>query len=71
MTERDWLFVGCEREHDMRHVGGCNAGCDQGNDCGCSVPVFTCARCGNSDYGDNEEATFIRERCAARREMGQ
>jgi hypothetical protein len=60
--------MGCEREHDMRHVGRCNAGCGQGDDCGCSVPVFTCAICGDSDYGDNEEAMFIREMCRKGRE---
>jgi hypothetical protein len=61
MTDRDWLFLGCEKGHDMRHVGGCNAGCCE--DCCCSVPVFTCSRCGDSDYGDNEEAKFIRMKC--------
>lgn len=25
MTERDFLFVGCERGHDWVHVGGMNA----------------------------------------------
>lgn len=51
--------VGC----DMRHAGGCNAGC--GDDCCCSVPVHVCARCGDSDYGDNAEAIDRRAECAA------
>ncbi len=52
--------VGC----DMKSVGGCNAGCGDG--CGCSVPVFVCTRCGDSDYGDNEEARQTREDCETR-----
>ena len=60
---RDWLFVGCEKGHDMHHIGGCNAGCDLGNDCWCSVPVFKCSRCSECDYGENEEAEFLRKRC--------
>ena len=51
---RDWLFIGCERGHDMQSIGGCNAGCDEY--CACSVPVHTCTRCGDSDYGENAEA---------------
>lgn len=50
---------------DMQFFGGCNAGCDLGNGCGCSVPVHVCTRCGDSDYGDNAEAAEIRVRCAA------
>jgi len=59
---RDWLFIGCEREHDWQSVGGCNAGCS--DTCGCSVPVNTCSRCGDSDYGDNAEADAVRAHCA-------
>lgn len=51
--------VGC----DMVSLGGCNAGC--GDCCGCSVPVFVCTRCGDSDYGDNDEARQTRADCAA------
>lgn len=50
--------------HDWRHVGGKNAGCDRGNDCGCSVPVHECLVCGDSDYGDTPEAAQIIRHCA-------
>lgn len=56
--------VGC----DMRFAGGRNAGCDLGNDCSCSVPVKVCRRCGDSDYGDSDEAVQIIRECAERRE---
>lgn len=46
--------------HDWKFVGGRNAGCS--NDCGCSIPVYQCSRCGDYDYGDNPEA---REKIAA------
>lgn len=46
---------------DMQFVGGANAGC--GEDCNCSVPVYECTRCHDSDYGDSPEAVTIRERC--------
>lgn len=49
--------------HDWRHIGGTNAGC--GDDCGCSVPVYSCARCQDSDYGDNAEARKIIAACAS------
>lgn len=62
---RDWLFIACERGHDMQSTGGCNAGCDP--DCGCSVPVHRCTRCGDCDYGENPEAIEIRQACAFRR----
>lgn len=59
---RDFLFVGCERSHDMQSVGGCNAGCC--DDCFCSVPVLKCTRCGDCDYGQSEEADRVRADCA-------
>jgi hypothetical protein len=59
---RDWLFVGCERGHDWKSVGGCNAGCDRFF-CFCSVPVNECRRCGDCDYGENEEADKVRASC--------
>lgn len=62
---RDWLFVGCEAGHDMRHVGGCNAGCHD-DLCSCSVPVHTCSRCSDCDYGQNDEAVQVRADCALR-----
>jgi len=42
--------------HDWKHIGGTNACCSRGGDCVCSVPVHECAKCGDCDYGDNEEA---------------
>lgn len=54
----------CRHGCDMRHAGGRNAGCDIGDDCCCSVPVYACTRCGDSDYGNNEEAAEVRRRCA-------
>lgn len=62
MADRDWLFVGCEGGHEMKHIGGCNAGCH--HHCSCSVPVHTCVRCGACDYGDNEEAADLIANCA-------
>lgn len=47
--------------HDWRHIGGKNAGCC--DDCGCSVPVHECAKCGDCDYGDNTEAVRTLSRC--------
>lgn len=40
--------------HRWKFYGGRNAGCSE--DCSCSVPVYRCERCGDCDYGDNEEA---------------
>jgi hypothetical protein len=56
--------LGC----DMVHTGGKNAGCDLGDDCGCSVPVHECSRCGDSDYGENEWAECERAKCATERD---
>lgn len=53
--------------HDLKHIGGCNAGCDLGDDCCCSVPVHECQRCGDCNYGQNAEAVEVRARCKARR----
>lgn len=47
--------------HDWQHIGGANCGCPDG---ACSVPVHTCTRCGDSDYGDNADADRWREECA-------
>lgn len=44
----------------MQFAGGKNCGCHDG---GCSVPVYVCSRCGDSDYGDNQEAAAIRAEC--------
>lgn len=66
-ARRDWLFLGCEAAHDWRHVGGCNASC--GPDCACSVPVHACSRCGESDYGNNDEADRVRADCLQRMDI--
>ena len=55
-----------EYGHDWQFYGGANAGC--GPDCGCSVPVNVCSKCGDCDYGQNAEAPKIRAECAARME---
>ncbi len=60
---RDWLHVGCEAGHDWHSIGGCNAGCHE--DCSCSVPVNVCSRCGDCDYGKNDEAAEVRAHCDA------
>lgn len=49
--------------HEWEPLGGANAGC--GNDCACSVPVHRCVKCSDCDYGDNDEAKQVREKCAA------
>lgn len=48
--------------HTWRSRGGMNAGCSR--DCGCSVPVHECTKCGDCDYGDNAEAAEKRRQCA-------
>lgn len=50
--------------HDMQSTGGANCGCEGG--C-CSVPVHQCTRCGECDYGENEEARDVRRACAEKR----
>ncbi len=52
-----------EHGHDWQSYGGKNAGC--GANCGCSVPVNVCAKCGDCDYGENDEAEAVRTDCAA------
>lgn len=57
---------------DMQSIGGCNCGClfsdDEGHELpgACSVPVLQCTRCGDVDYGDNDDARRVREDCAER-----
>ena len=63
--------------HDWQSTGGANCGCvfmyidddhTQQHVAGqCSVPVYTCTRCGDCDYGRNDEATDIRKRCREER----
>lgn len=46
--------------HNWELTGGANCGCKDGT---CSVPVNTCARCGECDYGKNEEAEDVLQNC--------
>lgn len=55
--------------HRWKHIGGMNCGCEgvdaegtpwQGQ---CSVPVYKCVVCDDSDYGDNTEAVEKRRAC--------
>ena len=48
--------------HDWQLIGGRNCGCH--DEACCSVPVNVCTRCGDCDYGENDEAREIRRRCA-------
>ena len=58
-----------ELGHDWRHIGGRNAGCGR-DGCSCSVPVHECARCGDCDYGENDEAIKTISDCADAQEVG-
>lgn len=51
--------------HDWTCIGGCNAGCS--DDCVCSSPVHECSKCGDCDYGENEERDAILADCALER----
>jgi hypothetical protein len=64
---RDWLFLACQAGHDWQSIGGRNACCDEGDFCSCSVPVNACTRCGDCDYGDNDDADDVRRLCAEKR----
>lgn len=60
---RDFIFVNCVHgDHDWQSTGGCHCGCEDGRSC--SVPVHECTRCGDCDYGDNDEARDIVAKCA-------
>ncbi len=50
-----------EMGHRMVHLGGVNCGCFK--DACCSIPVHTCSRCGDCDYGDNIEAKATKAAC--------
>jgi hypothetical protein len=50
----------CLSGHTMEFAGGANCGCEDG---ACSVPVYECALCGDSDYGENDEAKAKRRHC--------
>lgn len=66
-TERTYADIygdPCEFGHTLVVLGYKNAGC--GPDCCCSVPVHQCVVCGDCDYGDNDEAAEIVDRCQQR-----
>ena len=58
-----------EYGHTWELLGGCNAGCC--NDCACSVPVNHCVKCGDCDYGENDDATIVRADCEERRALSE
>lgn len=49
-----------ELGHDWQMLGGRICNCENGY---CSIPVNECKRCGDCDYGDNEEARDIMTKC--------
>ncbi len=52
----------CKYGHvDWRLLGGTNCGCHK--DAVCSVPVYGCDYCNDSDYGNNMEAEQQRSLC--------
>lgn len=51
--------------HDWKHIGGRNAACH--DDCACSIPVYECTVCKDSDYGENAEANEKMRQCEIRR----
>ena len=55
----------CAEGHKWTLIGGCNAGCDAW--CACSVPVYECVICGDSYYGENDEARAIMDNCKVKR----
>lgn len=63
--QRPIAAAGCgEAGHDWRPIGNANAACD--DDCGCSVPLYECTVCGDSDCGDNPEGDQVRLNCERR-----
>jgi hypothetical protein len=49
--------------HEWESTGGCACGCWED---ACSVPVHHCTRCGECDYGCNEDASEVRRKCKER-----
>lgn len=54
--------------HKWQFAGGANCCCHK--DAGCSIPVHKCEACGDYDYGENDEADEIREKCFFRHDDG-
>jgi hypothetical protein len=59
----------CAQGHLMTILGGANCGCYP--EASCSVPVFSCRECGDSDYGDNEIARLKKDMCEEARECAK
>ena len=52
--------------HDWVSIGGCGCGCKKASlGYSCSVPVNECRKCGDCDYGQNDDADTIRASCEA------
>lgn len=50
-----------EYGHNWKHYGNRNVCCS--DECDCSIPVNKCSKCGDYDYGDNEESKMIIIEC--------
>lgn len=60
--EREMAHGPCsEHGHEWEFYGGSNLGCDP--DCACGGSVYVCLKCGDCDYGDNEENDELRANC--------
>lgn len=59
---RDPDLTYCAQGHIMTIMGGTNCGCHP--DAQCSLPVYSCRTCGDSDYGDNKHAEIVKQVCA-------
>lgn len=51
----------CANGHIMTIMGGANCGCHP--DAQCSVPVYSCRECGDSDYGDSRHSEVVKSLC--------
>lgn len=60
--EREAASASCaEIGHDWVFFGGKTCSCHENSSC--YIPVYECSRCGDCDYGDNEEAKNIYINC--------
>jgi hypothetical protein len=58
---RDPNLTYCANGHVMTITAGTNCGCHP--DADCSVPVYSCRECGDSDYGQSAHADLHRSLC--------
>lgn len=61
--KRDILFLHCQDGHDWVFKGGRACDCEDVCGNGCSIPVHECSRCGDCDYGENEDAQQVKRDC--------